>query len=171
MELWDAIRGRRSVRAYTNAPVGRETLDRLIEAALWAPTGGNAQTWRFIVVTEPARLARLRVVSPGLLGDPPAVIAVCADLHEARRLGSTLGETFLAPTDAAMAAENVLLAAWAEGLGTCVIASFHRAAAKRLLELHNGVEPLLLVSVGHPAVVPEPPIRRRSDVVFYEVQG
>ena len=85
---------------------------------------------------------------PGVLGDPAALIAVCQSLDEALAKGSTLGETLLAPVDAAMASQNLLLAAYAEGLGTCVVASFHRAAVARLLALPDRVEPILLITVG-----------------------
>ncbi len=169
MELYEAIRGRRSIRRFLPEPIDRSILDRIVEAAIWAPSGGNAQTWRFVVVTEAKRRRRLRTVSPGLLGDPPVVIAVCQDLGEARAKGSTLGETFLAPVDAAMATQNFLLAAHAEGLGTCTIASFHRKAVARLLELPDGVEPILLISAGRPAESPEPPARRTDGIVHFEV--
>lgn len=170
MEVWEAIRGRRSVRSFLPRPVERELLERLVEAAIWAPSGGNAQTWHFVVVTDPEQLRRIKAVSPGLLGDPPAVIAICQDLEEARRKGGELGASFLAPVDAAMAAQNILLAAHDAGLGTCVIASFHKRAVARLLGLPEGMEPVLLVSVGWPEEVPPPP-RRRRDVVSFEVYG
>jgi len=168
MELYEAISGRRSVRRFLPEPIDRSILDRIVEAAIWAPSGGNAQTWRFVVVTEPERIAKLRTVSPGLLGDPPVVIAICQDLGEARAKGSTLGETFLAPIDAAMATQNLLLAAHAEGLGTCAIASFHGRAVGRLLELPERVETVLLVSVGRPDESPNPPPRRTEGVIHYE---
>ena len=93
-------------------------------------------------------------------------MAVCQDLVDARRRGGPLGETFLAVADAAMAAQNLLLAAHAEGLGTCVVASFHRGGVARLLGLEPGVEPILLVSVGWPAQTPPPPPRRAGRVSF-----
>lgn len=170
MEVWEAIRGRRSVRSFLPRPVERELLERLVEAAIWAPSGGNAQTWHFVVITDPEQLRRIKTVSPGLLGDPPAVIAICQDLEEARRKGGELGASFLAPVDAAMAAQNILLAAHDAGLGTCVIASFHKRAVARLLGLPEGMEPVVLVSVGWPEEVPPPP-RRRRDVVSFEVYG
>ncbi len=168
MELYEAIRGRRSVRRFLSEPIDRSILDRIVEAAIWAPSGGNAQTWRFVVVTEPDRIAKLRTVSPGLLGDPPVVIAICQHLGEARAKGSTIGETFLAPVDAAMATQNLLLAAHTEDLGTCAIASFHGRAVGRLLELPERVETVLLVSVGRPAESPNPPPRRTEGVIHYE---
>jgi nitroreductase len=111
MELWEAIKGRRSVRAFLDRPIERDLLERLLEAAIWAPSGGNAQTWRFVVIDDPTQIRRVRIVSPGLLGDPAAVIAVCQDLTMARAKGGELGETFLTPIDAAMATQNLLLAA------------------------------------------------------------
>jgi len=79
VELWEAIKGRRSVRSFVNKPVERALLERLIEAAVWAPTGGNAQTWIFIVVNEKSRIEKIRAISPGLLGEPTALIVVCQD--------------------------------------------------------------------------------------------
>ncbi len=168
MELWEAIKGRRSVRAFLDRPITRETIEHLLEAAIWAPSGGNAQTWSFIVLTDPAEIQRIKIVSPGLLGDPAAVIVVCQDLVQARAKGGELGETFLAPIDAAMATQNLLLAAYAEGLGTCTIASFHKKGVGRLLKLSEGVEPILLVSVGWPAEAPPVPPRHREGVFLFE---
>ncbi len=167
MELWEAIRGRRSVRAFLNRAVPRETIERLLEAATWAPSGGNAQTWRFVVITDPAEIRSIKIVSPGLLGDPTAVIAICQDLVQARAKGGPLGETFLAPVDAAMATQNLLLAAYAEGLGTCAIASFHRHGVSRLLKIPEGIEPILLVSLGYPAQSPPAPPRRQEGVFTF----
>jgi nitroreductase len=166
MDVWEAIRGRRSIRRFADRPVERQKLERLVEAASWAPSGGNAQTWQFTVVNDPAGVRRLKTVSPGLLGDPPAVVAICQDLAEARHRGGSLGESVLAIADAAMATQNLLLAAHAEGLGTCVVASFHRGAVGRLLDLRAGAEPILLVSVGWPAETPPAPSRRAGRVSF-----
>ncbi len=168
MELWEAVKGRRSVRAYTEEPLDRPLLERLVEAAIWAPSGGNAQTWRFGIVTDRSRLRRLQTVSPGMLGAPPAVIVVCQDLASAERLGGELGVQTLTTMDSAMAAQNIMLAAHAEGLGTCAVGSFHARAVQRLLELPDWLQPVLLVSVGRPADTPSPP-RRRTDVAFFEV--
>jgi len=167
MDLWEAIKGRRSVRSFTQEKVSREILERLLEAAIWAPSGGNAQTWQFTVIDDSDAIRRVKLVSPGLLGDPAAVIAVCQDLLRARAAGGALGETTLAPIDAAMATQNLLLAAHAEGLGTCTIASFHHKGIARLLRLPEGVEPILLVSVGWPETTPSAPTRRRDGVFHF----
>ncbi len=57
MDVYDAIRGRRSIRRFAGVPLDRTVLKQIVEAATWAPSGGNAQTWRFVIVTEPERIA------------------------------------------------------------------------------------------------------------------
>ena len=168
MDLQDAIRGRRSVRRFHDEPVSEADLERLIEAAVWAPSGGNAQSWRFVVVQDETRIRRLRMVSPGLPGPPPCVIAVCQDMDSAERQGARLGREKLTLFDSAMAAQNIMLAAHAAGLGACVVASFHAGGIKAVLELPTGVEPILLVAVGGAAEAPAAPPRQREGVVFNE---
>ena len=80
MDLLKAIVERRSVRSFQADPVPEDRLRRLVEAGIWAPSGGNAQTWCFIIVTDGASIRRLKMLSPGLLGNPPAVIVICQDI-------------------------------------------------------------------------------------------
>lgn len=166
METWQAIQSRRSVRAFKTEPVPEDLLKKLVlDAAIWAPSGGNAQTWRFVVVSDPQVLHKMKMVSPGLLGDPPAVIVVCQDLDEARRKGSDLGEKMLTVMDTSMAAQNIMLAAHAEGLGTCAIASFHPGATQQILGLPEHIVPQLLISIGVPQKIPSAP-KRNLEVLW-----
>ncbi len=167
MEVMQAILERRSVRSYRPEPVSDEVLLRLIEAGVWAPSGGNAQTWRFVVITDPASIRRVKMLSPGLLGNPPAVIAVCQDLSEAERRGASLGKEMLSVMDSAMAAQNIMLAAFAEGLGSCVVRSFHPDGVRRLLKLPANIVPNLLISIGVPDSIPRPP-KRNLDVTWFQ---
>lgn len=167
MDVIEAILGRRSVRAYEAEPVSEEVLHELVEAGIWAPSGGNAQTWRFVVVTEPRRIRQLRMLSPGLLGEPPAVIVICQDVAEAERRGDKLGKEVLTLMDTAMAAQNIMLAAYAEGLGTCAVCSFHPGGVQKLLRLPENIVPQMLVSVGIPKTIIKPP-KRRLDVIWFD---
>lgn len=166
MDVVEAIRERRSVRKFHRSAVSREVLEQLVETSCWAPSAGNLQTWRFVIVTEPGRLAKLRMVSPGLIGEPPAAIVVCQDLAASiDRMGEVMAPV-VATMDAALAAYAITLVAHAEGLGTCIVASFNKLAVHRLLKLPVGVEPLLIVTVGHPLRMPAAP-RRRTDGVCH----
>lgn len=168
MDLMEAIKKRRSVRKYKDTPVDRKTILKLLEAAVWAPSGGNAQNWRFVVVTDPEVKKKIKMVSPGLLGNPPVVVVIAQDVAKAREMGGKMGVDSLVKMDSAMAAQNLMLAARAEGLGTCVIASFHPDAVRRLLRMPEEFVPQLLISVGVPDQDPAPPPRAFEKIIWWE---
>jgi nitroreductase len=111
------------------------------------------------------------MLSPGLLGNPPAVIVICQDIAEAERKGAKLGKELLSLMDSAMAAQNIILAAYAEGLGTCIVCSFHPGGVQKLLRLPDYIAPQILISVGVPVSVPKPPKRNFNIVSFQEYIG
>ena len=117
MDLLKAIKERRSVRKFERRPVSPEVLRRLVETACWAPTGGNRQTWRFVIVTDERRLAKLRMVSPGLIGEPPAAIVVCEDLGGSLELLGESDASVSTTMDAPMAAYVMTLAALRRATG------------------------------------------------------
>lgn len=166
MDVWEAIQGRRSIRSFKSDPVPEDLLRKLIlEAGIWAPTGGNAQTWRFVVVTDPILVRKIRMVAPGILGNPPVVIVICQDLDEAERKGNRLGRDVLTLMDTALAAQNIMLAAYEQGLGTCAIASFHAGAVQQLVALPPSIVPQLLISLGYPHIKTRAP-KRNTKVVW-----
>jgi nitroreductase len=171
VDVLQAIKERRSVRKFERRSVSPEVLRRLVETGCWAPSGGNRQTWRFIIVTDERRLSALRMVSPGLIGEPPAAIVVCEDLAGSRELVGESGAPVSTTMDAPLAAYAITLAAHAEQLGTCIIASFNVAAVRRLLHLPAEVAPVLVVTVGYPARTPKAPRRRTEGICFWETYG
>ena len=171
MDVMTAIKKRRSVRKFKDRPVDTAVLRRILEAAVWAPSGGNAQTWRFVVITDAEMRKKIKMVSPGLLGGPPAVIVIAQDMSLAREKGGKMGPESLTKMDSAMAAQNLMLAAFAEGLGTCVIASFHANAVRKLLGLPESIVPQLLISVGEPDQEPPSPPRAFEEIIWWEVCG
>jgi nitroreductase len=170
LEVLRLLRGRAVVRRYTSEPVGDELLDQLLDVMVAAPTAANKQAWAYLAVRDPRTVRRLRAFSPGMIGLPPLVVVACFDRERAVRDGSV-------PWDAgmlcvAMAVENLLLAAHAVGLGGCPVGSFRREAVRRLVDLPDSLEPLLMVALGHPARSPEPTRRRpREEVIRYESWG
>jgi nitroreductase len=171
MDVLEAIFTRRSVRAFTNQPLEAEALRQVLQAGMAAPSGGNLQAWGFVVVQSPKRLAGLRSLAPGIIGEPAAVIAICLDEERARRLGGT-GSEHLARLDIGLATQNMLLAAHALGWGACPIGSFHPQAVSLFLGLPEGVQPILLLALGVPKVKPTPPGRRPpAEIIFTERWG
>ena len=167
MDLLEAIYSRRSVRSYLDRPVDDALLEQLVDVAQWAPSGGNVQRWRFIVISSPRMVDLVRQVTPGILASPPAIIVICS-----LRAGRAEADSRMAGFEYAMAAQNLMLAAHAHGLGSCVVGSFSPAAIRELLVIPQGAEPELLVTVGYPAKTPKPPRRPPAvEVAFRDEYG
>jgi nitroreductase len=167
MDVSEAISGRRSVREYTAQSVDELTVDRLIDAAVKAPSAVNQQPWTFTVVRDQALLDRISrgakahmlatmQTSPhaghfqSLLDDPSFQIFYHAPLLI---LISAVAEGPWIVEDCALAAENLMLSAYAVGLGTCWIGfaqSFlNTSDGKNLLGLPEAWVPIAPIIVGH----------------------
>lgn len=154
--MLESIMNRRSIRRYTDEPVGEETLNKLLECAMLAPSAMNAQPWYFVVVDDRNVLDALRANHPyaGMLQSAPMCIAVCA------KEGSIVGYY---QQDCAAATMNILIAAKEMGLGTCWMGVAPRKermdAIKKVLELPDDISAFNLIALGHPAEEPARPDR------------
>jgi len=152
LDTYEAILTRRSIRRFEDRPVTREQLEKLLEAARWAPTAGNLQPWVFVVVTAADARAALAAAAFGqrFVAEAPAVIGVAAAPPEDSPYGLR-GRELYCLQDTAAAVQNVLLAAHAMGLGACWVGAFDDGAVAQALELRKGERPVALVPVGVPA--------------------
>ena len=91
MRVFEVIKGKRSIRKFEDRSIEKKILHKLVEAGVWAPTGGNSQTWVFIIVTDSDRIQKIKAVSPGILGSPNALVVVCQDKDLAYKKGGALG--------------------------------------------------------------------------------
>lgn len=168
MNILEAIQGRRSIRAFKQDPIDTETLTNIIiKAAIWAPSAGNNQILRYIVINDDILLHKIGLVSPGLSGNPPALIVVCQDSNEAQLKGGLQGPRFLAIADASMSSQNIILYAYSMGLGTCVVASFHSQAVQKILNLPQSIIPIFLISIGYPEYIPEKAPSRNKEIIWF----
>lgn len=170
MDVFEAIRIRRSVRSYTSDPVPDEVLEELLSAAVMAPSAGNTQPWRFIVVRDQKLREGLVDAAYGqtFLAEAPVVIVVCTDLERARRAYRERGETLYCLQDTAAATQNLLLAATAKGLGTCWVGAFDEGKTAELLGLPKNLRPVALIPLGKPAETPQVrPRRPLTEVMEY----
>ncbi|HHY76605.1 MAG TPA: nitroreductase [Firmicutes bacterium] len=143
MDVFEAIANRRSIRAYKNEPVPADALDKILEAARIAPSAGNRQEYKFIVVTDEATRKALVPAcnNQTFVGDAGAVIVGCATNPERRYHA----------VDVAIAIDHMTLAAHALGLGTCWIGAFSEEKVKELLGIPAEVKVVALLPVGIPA--------------------
>ncbi len=166
VDVLEAIKGRRSVREFRDGRIPDDHLMTVLEAAIWAPSGSNAQPWEFVVVRSRDTIEKIKLFSPGLFGDPDALVVLCVNKERVKGRGP---KELVAVMDIAMAAQNMMLAAYSLGIGSCPIASFNKTAVKELLNIPEHVDPILMVSLGYPEKWPEPPRRRPlEEVVHHE---
>jgi nitroreductase len=148
MDAFEAIMTRRSVRTYTGEAVAPEAIDKLLRAAMAAPSAGNQQSWRFVVVQDRARLQRLSLTSPyaGMLVACPVAIVVCGETAGERHPGFWV-------EDCSAAMENLLLACRASGLGAVWLGYYpDEERVERVrdeLRLPETVVPLAIAAIGH----------------------
>lgn len=169
MELCEAIRKRRSIRAFEDRKVPQDCIDSMLEAAVHAPSEGNVQPWQFFVVTNERVKRRLAeaALNQMFVARAPVVIVVCINLNATAPYGRRGRELFSIQSTAA-AVENMLLSAVSLNLGTCWVGSFREGDVSAVLNLRSAVRPVALIPVGYPAESPQKR-RRKSveDVAFY----
>ncbi len=102
MRVFEVIKGRRSIRKFEKRLIEKKILQKLVKAGVWAPTGGNAQTWVFILITDSNRIRKIKAVSPGILGIPSALIVVCQDKELANKKDGELGRDVSSIMDVAI---------------------------------------------------------------------
>jgi nitroreductase len=167
MGIMDAIRRRRTIRFYEQRPVGRDTLRELVDAARFAPSGGNVQPLEFVLVDDKEVVPRVFATLAWAGGvkprrDPPEgkrpVAYVVVLLN--RQVRASGGQH-----DAAAAIENLLLAAWEKGIGSCWLGSVKRDELRGILAIPEHLEIDSVVSLGYPGE--QPVAEEMTDSVEY----
>lgn len=142
--LMKIIKGRRSVRRFKAEAVEREKIRMLIEAARWAPSAGNAQPWEFVIISNRNIIDKLKTIMTGVMGnikEGPVLICICVN----KKI-----KTSWTGFDIGCALQNILLCAYALGLGACAIGGFDELMTGELLDLPDHLEPCLFVTLGYP---------------------
>jgi nitroreductase len=186
MELFEAIKNRRSVRRFTSDTVDDEKIEAILEAGHWAPSWGNTQCWRFVVVRDPAvrvgltgtlmpiKLPDKEIPNPATAGftQAPVIIVVCAATGRAgfghggdREPVTDKGDWFM--FDTALAVQNMVLAAHALGLGAVIIGAFDATKVEKVLAIPAGYRAVAMFPVGVPVQPGKaPPRKELSELVF-----
>ncbi len=168
MNIWEAIKKRRSVRSYQTKPIPEKIIYQLIDAARWGPSGANLQPWKFIAITDPeikkeiGKYARFFFIKSYHIAEAPLVIAVLADLNKSK----------WAVIDSSMAAQNLMLAAHSLGLGSCFVGYFAEEKIKKVLAIPANFKVVGLITVGFPAEKPSIPKRLDvKEILFFDKFG
>lgn len=169
----DNIATRTSIRDYAARPVEKEKVEKMLRAAMAAPTAMNKQPWHFVVVDKREVLDALAESSPNakMLKKAALAIVVCGDMDKAIEGG---GRDFWIQ-DASAASENLLLAAHAMGLGAVWTGTYPSeervAAVSKVLSLPSNIIPLNTIVIGYPAEHPQPKDKFKKENISYNVYG
>ncbi len=173
MDLFEAIRERRSIRKFLPQEIGEGFLHQILEAVNRAPSAGNLQAYRIFVVKE-LKLRQILARATGgqeCLTQAPVVLVFCAEpMRSAAKYGSR-GEQLYCIQDATIACSYAQLAATALGLATVWIgAVFEPETIREALGLKEDLWPMVLLPIGHPAEAPKPTSRRKLSELVHTVK-
>jgi len=156
-DILNFINSRQSDRKYSDKPVEKEKLERIIEAGRMAPSACNAQPWKFIVVTDPELVLKVAdAASAKLIGMNSFVAQASVILVIVRekpnmssKVGATIKNKDYSLIDIGIATENICLQAKAEGIGSCIIGWFDEKQLRKLLGIPKSKRVELLVTLGY----------------------
>lgn len=170
MDVFEAIKDRRSVRAFKPDPVSDGLLNTVLEAAQWAPSAGNRQARDFIVVKDAETKRRLcrAALDQHFIEQAPVDVVVCANQRRSARRYGDRGERLYCLLDAAASTQNLLLAVHALGLGACWISAFRDEQVVETLNLPRWVRPIAIIPIGYPAEKPRPTPRIRLEQLLHK---
>jgi len=181
VEVFEAIKNRRSIRRYKTTPVDDKTIEQVLEAARWAPSWANTQCWRFIVVRDDSVKAELAsTLTPynpaaDAIRNAPVTIVVCAELKKSgcyRGQPVTDKGEYWFMFDVALAMQNLTLAAHALGLGTVHVGAFNAGKAGSILGVPEGFCVVEMTPLGYPDQEGHTPSRRElPEIVFHDKFG
>ncbi len=165
MDVFEAIRRRRSVRSFEDRPVEQQKLQQVLDAARRAPSAKNRQDWRFVVAQDEELRRRLMEAAHNqdFVGQAPVVLAACG-------IGTDYTMTCGQPAylvDVSIALDHITLAARALGLGTCWVGRFKQNQVKEILDIPDEADVVELMPLGYPREWPDAPPRKPLDEIVY----
>lgn len=151
MELLEAIRDRRSVRSYLDKPVEQYKIEKILEAARWAPSAGNLQSVEYVIVKDKETKEKLSHASHGQAqpSEAPVNIVVCVNFRRISHYGER-GKELYSIQESGACIQNLMLAAHSLGLGTCWIGAFDEDLAREAVRIPDHARPVGIITLGYP---------------------
>jgi len=169
MDIYQAIKERVSTRKYKKDQVPEESLQKILNAARLAPSGRNGQPWRFIIVRDKEAREKLMEACRGqkFVYEAPMVIVACGyEKYAYKKMGGYWNSL---PVDIGIALEHLILAAEAEGLGTCWIGAFREEDVREILRVPGDVKIVALTPLGFPDAEKKHTGRKKlEEIVMYD---
>ena len=174
MNVFEAIATRRSIRKFTVQEVPMEILGVILDAGRYAPSSGNLQNWRFLIVKNRENRAKIAEASMQQMwiAEAPVIIVVCTEIEKIRQYYGIRGERLYAIQNCAAAIENMLLVTHALGLASSWIGAFDETMLRRVTNIPEDIRPQAILPIGYPdEIVPAPMHYTLENVCFFESYG
>jgi nitroreductase len=161
LDAFTCIRTRREIRDYLDEPIPQECVEQILEAGRLAPSSKNSQPWHFIVIRDKVTLRKVSDLTPTGKHIAQASLAIAIVMDGAK----------LPEIDGARATQNMVLAAWSMGIGSCWVTNFYDDGVKELLGVPQRMKLVTVMPFGYPT---EPKTKRKkvrkplSEIVRYE---
>ncbi len=174
METLECIESRRSCRLYLDIPVEFEKIGNILNAGRVAPSSGNLQDWRFVLVTEEGLRKQLAEASQKQywMEKAPVHIVICSTPEKEDTMYGKRGKELYTIQNASNAAMSMLLAAHDQGLGACWVGAFEEGMVRRALQMPDNAKPAAILTIGYPDEEPaKTPKYALDNVTFIERWG
>lgn len=172
--MWDffeTVRHRHSVRSYqSDLPIEKEKLHAILETACSAPSAGDLQAYKIIVVTNPEKRQALTAAAhdQNFIAEAPVCLVFCSEPARSAEKYGERGRELYAIQDTTIAAAYAQLAVVAAGMASTWVGYFDENKAREVIGLDAGLVPIAILAIGYPAELPDPTTRRRlDDIVSY----
>ncbi len=165
MDVFEAIKSRRSIRAFTDRDVSKDLIEKILDAGLSAPSAGNLQARDFFVILKEDIKNRLAAaaLNQTFIAQAQVVIVVCSNLERIAPYGKR-GIELYCLQDAGASVQNMLLAIHSQGMASCWIGAFDEEEVSRVLELSEHLRPVAMLPIGYPAESGKEREKRGDDV-------
>ena len=173
MQFKNVFLGRRSIRRYKNKPVPKELIGEIIDLARFAPSSGNLQSWRFLVVTGKEKREAIAdsCLQQTWMLEVPVHIIVCNDFGEVKDHYGKLGKMY-SIQNCSNAAFALMLIAQDKGLGSCWVGAFESEALHREFDIPDSMDPEVIITLGYSDEVKGPAQRDDPEyLTFFETWG
>jgi nitroreductase len=168
-DILELIKSRRNVKEFLPKFVEWEQISKILDAARHAPSSGNVQNWKFVVVIDSelkkqladAALQQYEIINAG------ALIVICGEPEKAERYYGLRGERLYTVQNCAAAMQNMLLEAHSLGLASRWIGAFEEEMVKRLFSIPEEVRPQAIIAIGYPKEIPPKPPKLPLESLIY----
>jgi nitroreductase len=165
MDLFSALLNRRSIRKYSDEEIPNGIVEKLLKAAMYAPSAMNNQAWQFVVINQKEKLEEIfKIIPQEMLKSTKAVILICGDLNLEKNIDYI-------QQNCSAATQNLMLCAHGVGLGSCWVGVYPVKETilglQKLFSLPECVVPISLVSLGYPAESPTAEERFKTEKIHF----